>query len=176
MATFVPSASRMPAYADYRIKVTRFAEERNGGAVYNGSIEHAIIVIETLFRFATSKVQILTGFLNPIVYGTAEVVVAAHRFLSDPRSTVDIIMDSPPLPNNPFIDSFLKLPNFRLRRLRDDGTIMYNCHFMLADNDCYRFEEDKSKISAVAAFGDSKGSAIIADAFATLWPHATHGE
>ncbi len=167
--TFAPSASRTPEYAEYRRKVISLAESRTGEAIYNGSVEHAIIVIETLFRYAKQTVQILTGSLNPLVYGPMEVVVAAHGFLTEPDRTVEVVLEDDPIPGNPFIAMLGELQNLHMRRLRRAGGVVYGCHFVLADGDCYRFEQDKSKVSAVAAFGDREGGEVIAGAFDHVW-------
>lgn len=167
--TFYPSAIRVPEFDEYRRKVARLAESRAGDAVYNGSMEHAIIVIEALFRYAKRKVRILTGSLNPLVYGPMEVIVAAHGFLGERGRTVEIVMEDEPIPGNPFISTLGSSPNLEIRSQTGAGTIVYGCHFVLADDDCYRYEEDKSKMSAVAAFGDADGGRILGRAFTDVW-------
>ena len=45
-------------------------------------------------------------------------------------------------------------------------------HFMTADDDCYRYEAEKDRHVAVAAFGDTNGATNLAGIFDQLWEHA----
>lgn len=49
----------------YRDQVQCIAADRSGGAIVNGSLNSAAIVVEALFSIARENVTILTGKLSP---------------------------------------------------------------------------------------------------------------
>ena len=46
---------------------------------------------------------------------------------------------------------------------------MYGFHFVVVDDDSYRFESDKTKPSAVAAFGHKEGAENLNEIYEYLW-------
>ena len=159
-----------PSLAAYRKRVFALAEQKTGEAIYNGSIEHASIVMEALFGYAEKTVKILTGFLNPAVYGSVEVVIAAHRFLSDRSRQVEILLEDPSLNSlNPFFAMLGDHKNLIVKRTSQHIYTDFSCHCAIADADGYRFEADKSKPFAVAAFGDAQGGKVLTEVFSDLW-------
>ena len=156
--------------AAYRKRVFELVDQKSGEAIYNGSIEHASIVIEALFTYAKSTVKILTGVLNPAVYGSIEVILAAHTFLSKPSSRIDLLLEDPSAkPLNPFFSLLGDRKNLFVRCMPQHVRINYRCHCAIADTDGYRFEADKEKPFAVAAFGDTKGGNVLNELFSELW-------
>ena len=73
---------QLPSFDAYRQHVRSLAQRHDGGVVFNESIEHASTVIESLFANANHGVDILTGVLNPRVYGREEVITEARLFLA----------------------------------------------------------------------------------------------
>ena len=156
--------------AAYRKSVFDLVEQKTGEAIYNGSIEHASIVMEALFAYAKKTVKILTGMLNPSVYGSFEVILAAHRFLGIPSSRIEILLEDPSVrPLNPFFTMLENRENLLVRCVPKQVRINYRCHCAIADGDGYRFEADKSKPFAVAAFGDADGGRVLTEVFSELW-------
>ena len=154
----------------YRKRVFALVEQKTGEAIYNGSIEHASIVMEALFAYAKRTVRILTGILNPAVYGSVEVMLAAHSFLSAPSSRIEILLEDPSVkPLNPFFSILGNRNNLLIKCMPQHVRTSYRCHCAIADADGYRFEADKSKPFAVAAFGDAEGGKVLTEVFSELW-------
>ena len=62
----------------YRQRIRTLARRRDGQAIYNATVEHATIIVEHLFSNAGESVDILTGSLNPRVYGRDRVIEEAQ--------------------------------------------------------------------------------------------------
>ena len=132
-------------------------------------MEHAAIVVETLFATARDEVMILTGNLNTRVYGRDEVVLQAKLFLaSDAENRMRIILEEDRLENrrlHPLLQGLSSFKGLSVRHAPPDLQESYGFHFVAADQDCYRFERDKTKSSAIAAFGDNKRCPLLTDFF-----------
>lgn len=157
----------------YRNQVQSIAADRSGGAIYNGSLDHAAIVVETLFSNAKQNVMILTGNLNARVYGRNDVILQAELFLvSDASNRMRIILEEDKPENRELHPLLKRLSSYRglsLKYAPPDLQASYEFHFVAADNDCYRFERDKTKSSAIAAFGDAERAPILTDFFEKTW-------
>ena len=159
--------------AEYREYVRSLALERDGQPIYNASVEHASVVIENLFAEARRKVDVLSGSFNVRVYGRASVVEEAKLFLaSSVNNRLRIILeeDSPEARAiHPFFKACSELPRVELRVAPQDVQELYGFHFVLMDDDSYRFESDKTKASAVAAFGHQQGAENLDAIYESLW-------
>jgi hypothetical protein len=157
---------------DYKAEVKRAAVKRNGKPVYNASLEHASIIVENMFEHAHSNVCILSGALNARVYGREEVVEQAKLFLADPSHKVRILLEDGSVANrsgHPFFEALDQSENMEIRCLPLATQEQYNFHFMVMDDDSYRFENDRSKCAAVAAFGDPAGAKNMRRIYDILW-------
>ena len=158
---------------EYRHFVGSLAHRRDGKPFFNASIEHASVVIETLFANAGKKVDVLTGNFNPRVYGRDTVIMEAKLFLASSWSNkIRILLeeDDPQIRKiHPFFVEFATNPNIEVRLAPSEVQDLYGFHFVVVDDDCYRFESDKSKPAAVAAFGDSRGARNLNDIYSQLW-------
>ena len=160
------------ALEDYRARVEALACARNGDPVFNGSLDHAEVIVEKMFSHARKDVSILTGKLNARVYGTNEVLEQARLFLADSDHRVCVLMeDNAPanLKDHPFIEEFRDYENVEFKYVPESVRGLYDFHFLVMDSDSYRFEEDKTKPAAIAAFGDVDGAKNIEHIFAQLW-------
>ena len=160
---------------EYRGLVRSHADSRDGKPIYNASQEHASIVIENLFRHANSNVDILSGAFNARVYGRPRVVEEARLFLSDSHNhNIRIILEED-LPEDrklhPFFQACSDLPNIKLRIAPKELQELYGFHFIVADSESYRFEGDKAKPSAVAAFGHTEGAENLSRIFGDIWDY-----
>lgn len=160
----------------YREKVKRLASERAGEPFFNSSEDHAAVIVETMFRAAKSDVCILTSHLAPRVYAREKSVEWAEIFLADDENhRLRIIAregDLGHLESNPLFKAIRHAPNFEVRSLEDSYHDQIEPSFMLADNDCFRFEPDKRKCEAVAAFGSKKAEGLR-ELFEKLWGYAS---
>jgi hypothetical protein len=140
---------------EYRKRVKALAALRNGGAIFNGSADHAAVIVENLFAVANHHVRILSGDLDARVYGNSRVVQRAAEFLGHSDHRLDIMLEENTLSaHHPLMQIVGNNPNVSLRLIRADVAEGIPYHFMIADEDCYRFEEQKGTHKAVAAFGD----------------------
>jgi len=78
----------------YRQRIRTLARRQDGQAIYNATVEHATIVVEHLFSNAGESVDILTGSLNPRVYGRDPVIKEAQLFLlTSQQNRIRIILE-----------------------------------------------------------------------------------
>lgn len=141
---------------DYRQKVKLLADIRTGGAVFNGSTDHAAVIVENLFRVANHHVRILSGDLDARVYGNPHVVQRAQEFLGSNEHRLDILVEEDTFSSShPFIRAIAGSDHVSLRLIDPEVASGVPYHLMTADEDCYRFEEQKGTHKAVAAFGDN---------------------
>lgn len=159
----------------YRERVEKLARKRNGEPIYNGSYDHAAIIVENMFAQARNSVCILSGRLNARVYGPTEVVEQAGLFLADPKHTARILVEdgSALSLEHPFLSRFWDNENVQIRAVSEKDRALYDFHFLVMDSDSYRFEKDKTVPAAVAAFGDSQGAANLEKVFEVLWTRST---
>lgn len=158
---------------EYREFVRSLASKRDGEPIYNASVMHASIVIESLFANAERRVDVLSGILNARVYGRESVIEEAKLFLAlSAKNKLRIILeqDSPEDRTiHPFFKASASMPNIELRVAPQKVQDTYGFHFVLVDNDSYRFESDKSKPSAIAAFGHKEGAENLNEIYEYLW-------
>lgn len=157
----------------YRERVFELASQRDGAAVYNGSMDHAAIVIEALFAHAQQDFVILTRNLNARVYGREEVVEQAKLFLSGSADNALRVVLEENVPENreqhPFFQALFGYSNFLVRYAPPDLQGKYDFHFAEMDGSSYRIEYDKTKPFAIAAFGERDGAENIANVFDKIW-------
>ena len=157
---------------EYRKRVARLARLRDGKPIFNGTLEHAAVVIENIFAHATDRVFILSGKMNPRAYGQDEVLTETKLFLADGSHRVKILLESADerdLKEHPFFEQFGDYENVEVRTVPQDMQEHYDFHFIVMDGDSYRFEEDKTKHAAIAAFGDEEGAQNLEKIFTILW-------
>lgn len=157
---------------DYIEKVRRAAILRNGEPLYNGSVDHAAVLAEAMFTYAQKSVDILTGELNARVYGSTIVLDRVKEFLSTSSCQVRVLLERPDLvdhQDHPFFVAFSGRQDVKFRSLPETLPELIPYHFIVMDRDCYRYEADKTKQQAVAAFGDPVGGKKLAGIFEKLW-------
>ena len=157
----------------YRQHVRALAMRRDGEPVYNATAERASIVIESLLSNARHSVDILTGTLNPTVYGCDPVIKEAQFFLlTSPENRIRIILeeDSPSVRMlHPLLVALKRFKNVDVKLATEGVQRRYGFHFIVTDNDNYRFESDKRKPAAVACFGHPEGGKSLRTAYDALW-------
>jgi hypothetical protein len=132
----------------------------------NRYVEHAAIIVEFLFRKALERVEILTGRLNPVVYGNAEVVRAAIAFLdrawgpapSEPALYV-LVEDHIEPWSTPLLVAAREagfLAQTEVRRVPEPIKDSYPFHFMVPDRKHYRCKKSRGVPEAVAQFNEPK--------------------
>lgn len=163
--------SRM-SLSQYREKVKRLARERSSQAIFNSTIDHAAIIIESMIETTREEICILSGSLNPRVYGRDEIVSQAQFFLANTDRKMRILVEDFDVTNfreNPFIEEIVNSKNVEIRITSRDTAASLDFHFLVSDGGAYRFEEDKSKASAIASFNDPDGAANLKKIFDQIW-------
>ena len=158
--------------AQYRSEVLSAARAMNGVPIFNASLTHATVVLEVLFTIAESNVSILTGSLNPKVYGGYEMVSHALGFVRKPKSHLNILLEETATDLyqfNPFVQILRGFPRVKFRFVPHSTRDLYKYHFVVVDSSCYRFEQNRDFPTAVAAFGDKAIGINLNKAFDALW-------
>lgn len=167
----------MPLFV-YRAHVEALAAKRKGEPLYNDSLEHAAIVLQSMFSHAQRSVRLLTGELNKDAYARRAIIDEVKRFVESNSHSLQILYEDERLggsdaaAQHPFLKAIAGRDRVELRHVPRRLQSRYACHFMLVDGDSYRFEPDKEKFGAVAAFGDEDGGKNLENLFFTLWDMA----
>lgn len=158
----------------YREHIKRLATERKGETVYNGSADHAAVILENLFASAQNCVRILSGDLNAKVYGALPVVQRARQFLGHSDHKLQIIVETLNVSgSHPLIEELADEEGFEMYLLEPGVAERVSFHFATADSDCFRFEREKNSHAAIAAFGDTETTQHLNAVFADLLENAT---
>ena len=158
---------------EYRHHVHALAIRRDGQPVANSTAERASIAIERLFLSAERTIDILTGTLNPRVYGRDPVIKEARLFLlTSPESRIRIILEedsSDIRMRHPLLVALREFENVAVRFADESVQSRYGFHFIVTDNDTYRFESYKDRPAAIASFGHCEGGQNLRKAYSVLW-------
>jgi hypothetical protein len=157
---------------DYSERVMRAAAERIGEPVFNGSIDHARVIAAAMFKHARKTVDIFSCDLNARVYGPDNVLDEAEFFLANKEHRVRILLEKMPDTadqHHPFFKRFAGYSNIKTRIIDKQMSDRITFHLMVADDDCYRFEQDKKNVAAIASWGDRSGGENLKKVFEKLW-------
>lgn len=161
-----------PSHEDYRRLIERYAASSVDKRVSNGLSAHAAILIETMFKTASSEMRIFSRDLNEEVFCSNEMIQAIVTFVAKPYSTLKILLEKKP--DDGWSNSHSLLQS--LRKLDVHGTVEvmpavgnYAAgkaeHFAVMDDDGYRFEFDHDNCQAVANFNESMVAKKLISAF-----------
>lgn len=154
----------------YRERIKLLARTRDGTPIYNGSPDHAAVIIENIFNVAQDEVRLLSGDLNSRVYGAPGVVQRATEFLAHSHRRLRVLLERETYsPTHPLVAAMSARANVQIAVIPDNvrGALQY--HFATADDDCFRFEPEKDKHVAVAAFGDQPATHNLNGIFESIW-------
>ena len=158
---------------EYRRYVQELASKHDGTPIFNSSLDHASIVVERLFSEAGQQIDVLSGNLNARVYGRNRVIDAAQGFLgTSANNRLRIILEQDSSADravHPFFRACAEHPGVELRIAPPAVRDSYEFHFVLTDGNNYRFEDDKTKSAAIAAFGHREGAKNLGSIYASLW-------
>lgn len=158
---------------EYQKYVRRLAQERTGESFYNNSPSHAAVILEALLDNAREKVCLITTSLNPEVFGNEGVISAAQKFLSDGTHVMQILIETDPEESistgHPLAQELVQHNTVAVRRLPPTLLTEMNYHFTVVDADSFRFEPNKSRWEASAAFGDAANGRKLQGVFDSLW-------
>ena len=158
--------------ADYVRRVDELARICDGTPFYNASLGHAAVIVARMMADACTSVSILSRSLEPRVYGRSRVLRETMRFLERRHCVMRIILEGKypdVLQDNDFLERFTDHASVSLRFMPEREQRRYKFHFLVADGESYRIEADKSKSSAIVAFGHQEGALNLERIFETLW-------
>ncbi len=158
--------------SDFKMRVREAVRDRDGRPLFNATLDHASILTEAMFANANDYIWILSGKLNARVYGRSKTVEEAKLFLVDPNHKLRILVENgskESLKDNPLFTLCEEKENAEVRLVPEKMSKRYDFHAWVMDNNSYRFEEDKTKPEAIAAFGDEDGAQNIKELFKTIW-------
>lgn len=162
----------MPSLNEYREHVELLASLRNGEPISNGSLEHAAILIEQMFKSADRQVSILTSALNARVYARDRILDQAKMFLALGSRRLNILLESDDaglVREHPFFERIRNNDNVEARRVPANVRNSYKYHFLVMDDDSYRFEPTKDAPTAVGVFGNKTTASRLSGIFSLLW-------
>jgi len=146
----------------YRQQVRDAINRRDGAPILNDSVNHATVITQEVLSGAKEHVRILSYKLDASCYADPGVLGAAKVFLADPEHQIDVLIEAPlwdthghfEWAKHPFIETIkeARANTDRVRLVNKDMVHRYKFNFLLLDDFGYRFEADRSKAAAVAAF------------------------
>jgi len=132
-------------------------------AVFNGSTEHASLVIEQAFNCARQHVRVLSSTLNLACYGTPATIAAAQQFLAQPGTRLEILIESDRLVAGAAHPLLTALRPYKsqidVRMVPTDMVDQYEYNFLTVDDRGFRYEEDRRAHVAIVAGGQHYASA-----------------
>jgi hypothetical protein len=153
----------------YRKLVERLAFECKGESVYNGSADHAAVIVENLFATADCHIRLLTGDLDAKVYGAEPVVRRAKQFLGHSDHRLDILVEDVTFNHShPLIEEIIDDENVSIFQVPPSLQDQVNFHCMITDAKSFRFEGEKGSHVAVAGFGDQETADHLTSVFDRL--------
>ena len=152
---------------EYREFVSEKAFKKSTELIPCGGIEHAEVLVSSLFKGAKKIVQVFTGSLNELIYATDTVLASAKLFLSNKDSKLEIlIQEGNELSySNRLIKLCEKHPDQCKIKYSSGYAAKLETHFMVADNFAYRLKPYRKKPAAVGCFNDADSSNELSSFF-----------
>lgn len=152
------------------------AQESASEAFLNRHVEHAWVIIDLLFRKADRRVEILTGGLNPAIYGDARVVESAIAFLDRSwapspaeQNLVILLEKDTDCADHPLISRARAYrEQIEIRRVPETMRDTYPFHFVIADSKHYRCKKLRGLPEAVVQFNAPETAETLHQLFAQI--------
>jgi hypothetical protein len=151
----------MTTIQEYHEQVRDAILNRNGRPILNGTIDHASIIVQECFNNAKQRIRILSSRLDPSCYAKPGVTDAAKTFLADKDHCAQILVEPALWDMNsnfewnkhPLVAALVDCKErYEIKLVPAEWTKRYQFNFLLLDDYGYRFESDRSRPAAVAAF------------------------
>lgn len=150
----------------YREQVAKVMGGTQKDVVFNGTLEHACIVVEQAFIAAKSHIRILTDKLDCDCYGREGVRHAMRTFLGKPGTKLDILIENADAASSIYARAFTKeaaeLAGARVYVAHVPETLSrtYSFNFLIVDDVAFRFEEDRRVPVAAVAGGPDHADGV----------------
>jgi hypothetical protein len=146
---------------EYRKFVASIAGMRDSKVIMNRDSDQTVVTISFLFSQSHRGVDFLTGCLNPVVYGSAEVIDAALEFLKGhPAARIRILTEQQIGSPHPFLRAIERAGlSGRVEVLDVPPALQeaYDYHFAVGDSCNFRYEPSRKSHEAFVKFGDESG-------------------
>jgi hypothetical protein len=156
----------------YREKIDKIIVESSGEIVFNGSHDHAAVVIERMFARARESVKILTRKFDPRIYCDNSTVNSARKMLGDSSRRIEILVediDATVRTDNPYFQKLWKAGNLQIREVPSHLKGPLAINFALMDNSGFRLEKDQTGATAIVCFGDETIASRLNSLFVEVW-------
>ncbi|MDX8384077.1 MAG: hypothetical protein R8M45_08345, partial [Ghiorsea sp.] len=153
----------------YEMEIERLVQSMDGETITNCSTSHAISLLTKMFNHASQSIRIFSGNLDFGAYRNEGLLIAMRDFLNSGKK-LEIIIEND-LDGKSDIADMIRTHKDKVSLLKLDGSKLESeptFHFTLMDECSYRFEGDKTKHAAIAAFGDIKFAKKLDTAFTAL--------
>jgi hypothetical protein len=160
--------------SEFDMYVRKWAEDTSRSPsppLFNRTPARAAIVFKWLIRSAQNSIKLLTGGMNPEVYGREDLIEALHLFLDKSQARVAILfdcrgtsrtgeIDRDYVASHPALRAAVADPVFRskldVRIVLPQTAETYRYHFMVVDECSFRFEMDRASFEATAQFRNAE--------------------
>lgn len=146
----------------YRARVAHVFQSGEDASELNGTLEHAIIVIEEAMRAAKASIKLLSTRLDPACYENDAIRTAVRAFLCRPGTQLEILVEqtSPGCPScdeGTFLATAFAVGGDRVRVAAVPANYVedYSFNFLTVDGESYRFENDRRFPLAIVQGGPS---------------------
>ena len=146
---------------EYKKIIQQCADAGKNFEIENSNPAHASYLITTLFGKAESEMRIFTGRLFDNVYGNEDLKEAAIKFLNKSKAILKIAyqeaLSFDEVKEGNFLKDILTNPTVKGKvEIYNASTSCKNLenHFIVKDKAAFRYELDKTKMTAKANFGD----------------------
>lgn len=158
----------------YKAYVRKRAEEKSNTLIPNGGIQHAEVLIESLFGCAEDTVSVFTGGLNSQVYATGAVLASVKRFLSVTSHHLNIlIQEKEKVAKNNELITLCEKTEYKsqctIKYVTNSDDADVDSHFVVADDFAYRLEPDRLRPTAVACFNGKDISSQLNTKFTEMF-------
>jgi hypothetical protein len=164
-------------FEDYKKAVTSYARDRKSFTFNNKGASHASVVIGNLLRTAKKEIKIYSGSLNSEIYDLPEVFNELEKIL---ESSIEVVV---------IVDSLRGVEESNaLQLVREEANRFENVtfivdqneilatkegeeelsHFIVADKEAFRLEENAQEYKAVCDFNNKEVSGILLNVFSNL--------
>jgi len=162
-----------PPQDDYAAFARMRARAADGGEVFfNSAPAHMGVVVRVLLEAAVEVVEILTGSLDAMAYGSDMVAQEAVNFLKRGQGRIKILSE---------VEIEAEL-NPMLRAIKNANLIervelwsvplyvqkQYTCHFAVVDGRSFRFQARRDRFEAIVKFGDRTIGSALRQNFAAI--------
>ena len=152
------------------------ARKSDGKLFLSASLDHAAVIVQRMIADAQKSISVLSGNPNRRVYGSERVLESTHDFLIEDGHRMRVLLEEENESyhrGHEFLVRFKNDPRLEVRLVSANAMSRYKFHFMIADDDTYKFEPYKTRFSAIVAFGNSKGASRLIEVFELHWHRHT---